>query len=97
MNRDTDWDLLKDQIEVDEGRDPFLVGRDERQRRVLSLIGMMLELADRLHITRADLARQLGIRYATLNRWQNGEQLPSTKHYRRLLELYSYMGKLSKG
>lgn len=96
MNRDIDWDLLDDQIAIQEGRDPLLVSRDERQRRVLSLIGKMIELADSLHITRTDLAKQSGVKYATLNRWQTGEQLPSNKHYRKLLELYAYMEKLPK-
>lgn len=96
MNSGIDWDLLTDRIEIQEGRDPLLVSRDERQRRVLSLMGMIIKLADSLHITRTDLAKQSGVKYATLNRWQAGEQLPSNKHYRKLLELYAYMEKLPK-
>ncbi|GAI86933.1 unnamed protein product, partial [marine sediment metagenome] len=46
---DIDWDLLDDQIAIQEGRDPLLVSRDERQRRVLSLMVMIIKLADSLH------------------------------------------------
>lgn len=91
-----DWDLLTDQIAIDEGRDPLLVSRDERQRRVVLLIGKIIKLADSLQITKTDLAKQSGVKYATLNRWQTGEQLPTNKHYRKLLELYSYLEKLPK-
>lgn len=94
MNRAIDWDLLDDQIAIQQGRDPLLVSRDERQRRVLSLISMIIELADKLHITRTDLAKQSGVKYATLNRWQAGEQMPSNKHYHKLLELNAYLEKL---
>lgn len=82
-----DWELIEDQVAVKEGKELPLMARDERQRRVLSLIAGILKLAGSLGITKAALAKELGISRPHLYRWQQGKDLPTMKHYRRLVQL----------
>lgn len=42
-----------------------------------SLSGLVKEIRRQLSLSQEDLARQLGVSYATINRWENGLSKPS--------------------
>lgn len=42
-----------------------------------SLSTLVKEIRQQLTLSQEDLARQLGVSYATVNRWENGQSLPS--------------------
>ena len=42
-----------------------------------SLSVMVKEIRRQLAMSQEDLARQLGVSYATVNRWENGQSKPS--------------------
>lgn len=42
-----------------------------------NLPGLLLDLRRQLAISQEDLARQLGVSFATVNRWENGRAHPS--------------------
>lgn len=42
-----------------------------------SLSTLVKEIRQQLALSQEDLARQLGVSYATVNRWENGQSLPS--------------------
>lgn len=42
-----------------------------------SLSALVKEIRRQLSLSREDLARQLGVSYATVNRWENGLSKPS--------------------
>ena len=42
-----------------------------------SLSALVKEIRQQLALSQEDLARQLGVSYATVNRWENGQSLPS--------------------
>ena len=45
------------------------------EERPLSML--VKEIRGQLAISQEDLARQLGVSYATVNRWENGQSKPS--------------------
>jgi len=42
-----------------------------------NLSTLVKEIRRQLSLSQEDLARQLGVSYATVNRWENGQSLPS--------------------
>ena len=42
-----------------------------------SLSTLVKEIRQQLTLSQEDLARQLGVSYATVNRWENGQSMPS--------------------
>jgi len=42
-----------------------------------SLSALIREIRRQLSLSQEDLARQLGVSYATVNRWENGQSKPS--------------------
>ena len=42
-----------------------------------SLSTLVKEIRQQLALSQEDLARQLGVSYATVNRWENGQSQPS--------------------
>jgi DNA-binding transcriptional regulator YiaG len=38
---------------------------------------LVKEIRQQLALSQEDLARQLGVSYATVNRWENGQSMPS--------------------
>lgn len=42
-----------------------------------SLSTLVKEIRQQLALSQEDLARQLGVSYATVNRWENGQSMPS--------------------
>jgi DNA-binding transcriptional regulator YiaG len=47
---------------------------DAESRRLAALVK---EIRGQLGLSQEDLARQLGVSYATVNRWENGQSKPS--------------------
>ena len=45
------------------------------------------ELRSYLNISQEDLARELKVSYATVNRWENGKSIPSKMAKRLLMDL----------
>lgn len=48
---------------------------------------LILEIRNRLNVSQEDLARLIGISYATVNRWENGHSVPSKATQLRLYEV----------
>lgn len=46
------------------------------------------EIREKLLISQTDLAKMLGVSFATVNRWENGHFEPSLKAKRALRELF---------
>jgi DNA-binding transcriptional regulator YiaG len=42
-----------------------------------SFAALVKEMRHQLALSQEDLARQLGVSYATVNRWENGQSVPS--------------------
>ena len=69
-----------------------MVSSEKSSEKILSLLKTEPELAAReigrqLALSREDLARELGVSYATVNRWENGLSKPS-KLARAQLDAY---------
>jgi len=45
------------------------------------------ELREKLIITQVELAELLGVSYASINRWETGKHVPTTKIKRKIVEL----------
>ena len=45
---------------------------------------LILEIRNRLNASQEDLARMIGISYATVNRWENGHSMPNKAAQLRL-------------
>lgn len=95
MTDSIDWGVVEDQIALDEGKQPALVSRYERQQRVLAVMVEILKLAGNLGITKAALAKELGVSRPRLYRWQHGTAVASMRNYCGLLRLYSHLRTLS--
>jgi len=46
-------------------------------RREQTFPSFIKSIRDQLHISQEDLARELGVSFATVNRWENGQSMPS--------------------
>ena len=46
----------------------------QRERKLPALLK---SIRGQLHISQEDLARALGVSFATVNRWENGQAMPS--------------------
>lgn len=88
MANTINWGLVEDKIATQEGRLPTaLVSRNERRARVLSLMDEVMRFATKLGISRAVLARELGVTRISLYHWQDGSAVPSMQNYCNLLRL----------
>ena len=50
---------------------------DNKNTADRSFSGMVAVMRRQLALSQEDLARQLGVSYATVNRWENGRNVPS--------------------
>ena len=48
---------------------------------------LILEIRNRLNASQEDLARMIGISYATVNRWENGHSQPNKAAQLRLYDI----------
>ena len=53
---------------------------------------LVLEIRNRLDITQEDMAKMIGISYATVNRWENGHSKPNKAMQLRLYEICREQG-----
>ncbi len=58
-----------------------------------SLSALVKEMRRQLDLSQEDLARQLGVSYATVNRWENGQSMPSKL---AKAQLKAFCGKMIK-
>lgn len=87
--RHTNWGLVEDQVAIKDGKLPnAIVSKDERRGRVKDLMTQMLELAAKLNISGAAMARELGVARINLYRWRDGASMPGMENYCKLLELF---------
>ncbi len=47
---------------------------EQKERKLQALLK---SIRGQLHISQEDLARELGVSFATVNRWENGQAMPS--------------------
>ena len=45
-------------------------------------------LRKKMLLTQQEFAKELGVAFVTINRWENGENEPSMKYKRKLLPLF---------
>lgn len=55
------------------------------------------ELRDKLLISQSELAKILGVSFATVNRWENGRYEPNYKAKRKLRDLFEKNGIVLEG
>ena len=92
--RVTNWGLIEDEIAIDQGKLPnALVSSDERRARVMTLMVEVMQLATKLGLGKAALARELGVTRISLYYWRDGKAVPGMKNYCNLLRLYSKLQK----
>lgn len=48
---------------------------------------MVKELRDKLLLSQTELAKKLGVSYATVNRWENGDHEPTLKDRCKIVTL----------
>lgn len=53
---------------------------------------MVKELREKLLLSQTELAKKLGVSYATVNRWENGHHEPTFKDRRRIVALCKKYG-----
>lgn len=46
------------------------------------------DLRDKLIVTQAEFAKMLGVSFASINRWENGLNRPTTTARKQIVELY---------
>jgi ribosome-binding protein aMBF1 (putative translation factor) len=59
----------KESLVFEEGQSMPIIGRD--------YIALVKEVRSQLAISQEDLAREIGVSFATVNRWENGQSKPS--------------------
>ena len=52
----------------------------------------ILSLRKKMLLTQTELAKKLGVSFATVNRWENGEHQPTMKFKRKLAPLFKKYG-----
>jgi len=65
-----------------------IIGRD--------YIALVKEVRSQLAISQEDLAREIGVSFATVNRWENGQSKPSKLAKAQLDAFYTRMIKAGK-
>jgi len=65
-------------------------------RREQTFPSFIKSIRDQLHISQEDLARELGVSFATVNRWENGQSMPSKLAKARLDAFCTRMSRRGK-
>lgn len=48
---------------------------------------LLKALREKLLLTQTELAKKLGVSYVSINRWENGKNIPSIKAKRKIVSL----------
>jgi putative transcriptional regulator len=57
---------------------------------------LLKALREKLLLTQTELAKKLGVSYVSINRWENGKNIPSIKAKRKIVSLCRKYGILGE-